>query len=236
MKANTRTEAFENMLTDIGNIVLGQRESGEDFCIKDEEETFAEIKRLASQFQPSQPKATDELADNFKTGWKHGFKQGALSILPDNNEVENWFTENIDAECSASSGIFKFRQWLKERSKPQPKAEQQETYVKQLEEVLNAFKWTHDNMGEPYTPDHFNIPANGIEQLKQVIEWLSKSPTTVREGQGEMIPAIKIAEARNRLYDKLPATGEIKAFDLITIISNHLKELDALTPTPPPGE
>lgn len=35
--------------------------------------------------------------------------------LPNDNEVSEWFSENIDAGCSASSGIYKFRLWLKDR-------------------------------------------------------------------------------------------------------------------------
>ena len=34
---------------------------------------------------------------------------------PSDAEVEKWFTENIDANCSASSAIYKFRLWLKDR-------------------------------------------------------------------------------------------------------------------------
>jgi hypothetical protein len=40
---------------------------------------------------------------------------GGELVLPTDDEVENWFEENIGIinECSASSAIFKFRQWLK---------------------------------------------------------------------------------------------------------------------------
>lgn len=39
------------------------------------------------------------------------------SILPSDEECEKWYDENIDKDCSASSGIYKFRLWLKERLK-----------------------------------------------------------------------------------------------------------------------
>jgi hypothetical protein len=39
-----------------------------------------------------------------------GSKQHPL--LPANDAVQNWFEENIDKECSASSAIYKFRVWL----------------------------------------------------------------------------------------------------------------------------
>jgi hypothetical protein len=36
-------------------------------------------------------------------------------ILPNDKEVNEWVDENIDKKCSASSGIYKFRQYLKRR-------------------------------------------------------------------------------------------------------------------------
>ena len=39
--------------------------------------------------------------------------------LPSDGETEKWFEENIGTvnDCSASSAIYKFRLWLKERGK-----------------------------------------------------------------------------------------------------------------------
>lgn len=37
-------------------------------------------------------------------------QRGAL--LPAADAVQNWFEENIDKECSASSAVYKFRLWL----------------------------------------------------------------------------------------------------------------------------
>lgn len=34
------------------------------------------------------------------------------TLLPADDAVQNWFEENIDKECSASSAIYKFRLWL----------------------------------------------------------------------------------------------------------------------------
>ncbi len=50
-------------------------------------------------------------------------REVALSIanvmpsLPSDGETEKWFDENIgvNSDCSASSAIYKFRLWLKER-------------------------------------------------------------------------------------------------------------------------
>jgi len=41
----------------------------------------------------------------------------AQTSLPSDVESEKWFNENISEGCSASSGIYKFRLWLKEREK-----------------------------------------------------------------------------------------------------------------------
>ena len=35
--------------------------------------------------------------------------------LPTDDETQKWFDENIAKDCSASSAIYKFRLWLKER-------------------------------------------------------------------------------------------------------------------------
>jgi hypothetical protein len=37
--------------------------------------------------------------------------------LPTDEETQKWFDENIAKDCSASSAIYKFRLWLKERQK-----------------------------------------------------------------------------------------------------------------------
>jgi len=45
----------------------------------------------------------------------------------------------------------------------------------ELQKIREAFQWTFDNMGKEHTPDHFNIPANGIEMLDRL---MSESPST----------------------------------------------------------
>ena len=67
---------------------------------------------VASHPSPSAPVVAEQ---DFAKGFAAGFKQGQRSMLPTDEEVGNWFTENIDMGCSASSGIYKFRLWLKER-------------------------------------------------------------------------------------------------------------------------
>lgn len=45
--------------------------------------------------------------------------------------------------------------------------------TKELKEILQAFKWTFNNMGTPHTSNHFNIPANGIKTLEDLIGTLT---------------------------------------------------------------
>lgn len=46
-------------------------------------------------------------------------KANVMPSLPSDSETEKWFIENIGVnnDCSASSAIYKFRLWLKERFK-----------------------------------------------------------------------------------------------------------------------
>lgn len=37
--------------------------------------------------------------------------------LPTDQETCDWYNDNIDKDCSASSAVYKFRLWLVERSK-----------------------------------------------------------------------------------------------------------------------
>ena len=46
---------------------------------------------------------------------------------------------------------------------------------KELKEILECFEWTFDNMGTPHTSDHFNMPANGIEMLRRLIDEIEKT-------------------------------------------------------------
>lgn len=38
-----------------------------------------------------------------------------FELLPNDEETARWYNENIGAGCSASSAVYKFRLWLKER-------------------------------------------------------------------------------------------------------------------------
>ena len=49
----------------------------------------------------------------------------------------------------------------------------------ELKEILEAFKWTFDNMGTPHTSDHFNIPANGIKMLEDLLDCSSREVSEI---------------------------------------------------------
>jgi len=55
-------------------------------------------------------KALNELLIIFQTKNKE-----EAEILPNDSETEEWFDENVDKNCSASSAIYKFRLWLADR-------------------------------------------------------------------------------------------------------------------------
>jgi hypothetical protein len=42
--------------------------------------------------------------------------------------------------------------------------------IKILSEIRVAFQWTFENMATPHTADHFNVPANGIKALDDLID------------------------------------------------------------------
>ena len=48
--------------------------------------------------------------------WKDIIKEYCNKRLPTDKEVEIWFSNNIDDNCSASSAIYKYRLWLKDRN------------------------------------------------------------------------------------------------------------------------
>lgn len=59
----------------------------------------------------------DTIGIAFGKAWDKSRDVTLKQILPTDIEVNDWFEYNIDSECSASSAIYKFRLWLKQRSK-----------------------------------------------------------------------------------------------------------------------
>jgi hypothetical protein len=57
--------------------------------------------------------------------------------------------------------------------------------ISTLKQIREAFQWTWDNMATPHTSDHFNVPANGIQAIDNLIEQAASPAAPVR-GAGEM--------------------------------------------------
>ncbi len=72
---------------------------------------------------------------------------------------------------------------------------------KELKEVLTAFKWTFENMGESHNPDHFNIPSNGIRLLEDVINQFTpkKESKTIEERHSTFFDCVHSVIMRDNL-------------------------------------
>lgn len=78
---------------------------------------------------------------------------GGYALLPADDAVQNWFEENIDKECSASSAIYKFRLWLKSLQcqaavlahRSQILSEYKQ-YKENLKYLGGASEWTYDKV------------------------------------------------------------------------------------------
>lgn len=90
-------------------------------------EEKVDIEKLARERYPHSKyaPAPDYLAQGFIDGYNQAIKDNAkqytdkrklADILPTDEEVGKWFDENIATGCSASSGIYKFRLWLRDRN------------------------------------------------------------------------------------------------------------------------
>lgn len=79
-------------------------------------------------------------------------------ILPGDDAVQNWFEENIDKDCSASSAVYKFRLWLEEMTGQQ----QGQVWVKASERLPG---WR--------TPVKWRL--NGVEMKKYDVEYISQA-------------------------------------------------------------
>lgn len=76
------------------------------------------------------------------------------ALLPADDAVQNWFEENIDKECSASSAVYKFRQWLESLQVKQPGPGWVPVNMR-LPGWKARVKWRDGN-------DHYNATKGGI--------------------------------------------------------------------------
>lgn len=96
----------------------------------------------------------------------------SVAILPADDAVQNWFEENIDKECSASSAIYKFRLWLEamqpknESPAEQPVREvEAEAFAKYLDEQRSGH--TADMWAEKAIWDKPNAFQEWLKYFKQ---------------------------------------------------------------------
>lgn len=64
-----------------------------------------------------------------------------IANLPADDAVQNWFEENIDKECSASSAIYKFRLWLESLQREFQAKRQQAIGLGLIEEEHHGSVW-----------------------------------------------------------------------------------------------
>jgi hypothetical protein len=72
--------------------------------------------------------------------------------------------------------------------------------ISTLKQIREAFQWTWDNMATPHTSDHFNVPANGIQAIDNLIEQPASPAATVRGAE-------EITTACEAKYDKFFGSG-----------------------------
>jgi hypothetical protein len=63
----------------------------------------------------------------------------------------------------------------------------QDVYLPVLERTMEALKWMWDKAHLPHTPDHFNVPANAIVELEELIEKHSNMVVLTREQAIKMV-------------------------------------------------
>lgn len=78
-------------------------------------------------------------------------------FLPADDAVQNWFEENITKECSTSSAVYKFRQWLEQLqgSLKEPTAEEQRVMNKTTDKLF-----VRDKPGTANDPEFIEFIVN----------------------------------------------------------------------------
>lgn len=103
-------------------------------------------------------------------------------VLPADDAVQNWFEENIDKECSASSAVYKFRQWLESL---QVTRQVGAVWVKASERLpgfKTPVKWRLDGIERNKGKVTVVYMANGESPAYlSDYEWLDATPAAGRE-------------------------------------------------------
>lgn len=106
------------------------------------------------------------------------------TILPADDAVQNWFEENIDKGCSASSAIYKFIQWLESM---QPQHPVSAGWVKAADRLPQSFQAIYVRIEKvksiaSWHPHHerFIDDAGDFHPADQV-EWLDETGQSNKE-------------------------------------------------------
>lgn len=110
----------------------------------------------------------------------NGYKPTMGVSLPANDAVQNWFEENVDKECSASSAVYKFRLWLESL---QAVRQAGAVWVKASERLPDKDRNYHVKATTKHQGYNHNDTAfwhNGKwefdrENGRSVVEWLDES-------------------------------------------------------------
>ena len=90
-----------------------------------------------------------------------------IVILPSDEEVESWFSLNISEGCSASSGIYKFRLWLRDIAEQSRITEQSSVVDKKTAEVFlkskAIFSWSDIEVYAPLFEEYYQFKQRTLE-------------------------------------------------------------------------
>lgn len=138
------------------------------------------------------------------------------AVLPANDAAQNWFEENIDKECSASSAVYKFRQWLESL---QVTRQAEAVWVKaSIQPPIghsSDYHWRFIHNKKPINRN-FHIESGRLIQeygntkgsySLEELEWLDEQPASAREedaiGFAEWAATIAFFDDGTRLWELL---------------------------------
>lgn len=102
-----------------------------------------------------------------------------IILLPADDAVQNWFEENIDKECSASSAVYKFRLWLESLQVTQQTGA---VWVKALKQLPPKPGEYHSKKhGKRFVMLFAEADRKMPKEYWEGVEWLDESPAAGRE-------------------------------------------------------
>lgn len=164
------------------------------------------------------------------------------TMIPTDKEVSKWYDENIDKDCSASSAIYKFRQWLEEYKLLNNKPTDEEYEDKILGEMLELAKNIplHAKLRIAFTMDDYGNWDNGeYKGDKKLIEKYVNSAIRIFEEQllNNNSDAVDFCEWASLVYYE--GIGEQKGFwfddrgECVATSTSELYKIFKSLPSPP---